>query len=66
MRAFNKDMTAGPFVLLYPDCSEVVNVPGSDRPFKLAEYKREIGKVYSRITLFLCKESHFKAGLKIS
>lgn len=62
MRTFNKDMQEGPYVLLYPDCSEVVHVPGSERPFKLAEYKKELGKPYSRITFFICLESHFKGG----
>ncbi|KAI3356732.1 hypothetical protein L3Q82_003407 [Scortum barcoo] len=60
MRKFNKDMQEGPYVLLYPDCSEVVHVPGSERPFKLAEYKKELGKPYSRITFFICLETHFK------
>ncbi|XP_052416939.1 uncharacterized protein LOC127961735 isoform X2 [Carassius gibelio] len=60
MRTFNKDMHEGPYVLLYPDCSEVVHVPGSERPFKLAEYKKEIGKAYSRITFFICLEKHYK------
>ncbi|XP_038593704.1 uncharacterized protein LOC119917449 isoform X1 [Micropterus salmoides] len=62
MRTFNKNMHEGPYVLLYPDCSEVVHVPGSERPFKLAEYKKEIGKAYSRITFFICLEKHFKRG----
>ncbi|XDV52365.1 hypothetical protein PO909_021099 [Leuciscus waleckii] len=60
MRTFNKDMHEGPYVLLYPDCSEVVLVPGSERSFKLAEYKKEIGKAYSRITFFICLEKHYK------
>ncbi|KAK6321938.1 hypothetical protein J4Q44_G00067300 [Coregonus suidteri] len=60
MTTFNKDMHEGPYVLLYPDCSEVVHVPGSERPFKLAEYKKEIGKAYSRITFFICLEKHYK------
>ena len=59
MRTFNKDM---PYVLLYPDCSEVVHVPGSERPFKLAEYKKELGKAYSRITFYICLETLFKGG----
>lgn len=62
MRTFNKDMQEGPYVLLYPDCTEVVHVPGSERPFTLAEYKKELGKQYSRITLFICLERHFKGG----
>ncbi|KAI3361367.1 hypothetical protein L3Q82_013538, partial [Scortum barcoo] len=60
MRTFNNNMQEGPYVLLYPDCSEVVHVPGSERLFKLAEYKKELGKPYSRITFFICLETHFK------
>ncbi|XP_033931507.2 uncharacterized protein [Pseudochaenichthys georgianus] len=62
MKAFNKDMDEGPYVLLYPDCSEVVNVPGSEKPFTLAEYKKDLGKAYARITLFICLEKHFREG----
>ncbi|XP_021322012.2 uncharacterized protein isoform X2 [Danio rerio] len=60
IRTFNKDMPEGPYVLLYPDCSEVDYVPGSDRPFKLSEYKKEIGKAYARIPFFICLEKHYK------
>ncbi|XP_071061455.1 G2/M phase-specific E3 ubiquitin-protein ligase-like [Pseudochaenichthys georgianus] len=62
MKAFNKDMDEGPYVLLYPDCSEVVNVPGSEKPFTLAEYKKDLGKAYARITLLICLEKHFRGG----
>ncbi|KAJ4935477.1 hypothetical protein JOQ06_017010 [Pogonophryne albipinna] len=62
MKAFNKDMDEGPYVLLYPDCSEVVNVPGSEKPFTLAEYQKDLGKAYARITLFICLEKHFRRG----
>lgn len=61
-RTSNKDMQEGPYVLLYPDCSLVVHVPGSERPFKLAEYKKELGKPYCRITFFICRETDFKGG----
>ncbi|XP_076737569.1 G2/M phase-specific E3 ubiquitin-protein ligase-like [Maylandia zebra] len=60
MRTFNKDLVEGPYVLLYPDCTEVINVPGTERPFRLADYKEEIGKNYNRISLFICPESDFK------
>lgn len=62
MRTFNKDMQEGPYVLLYPDCTEVVHVPGSEKPFKLAEYKKELGKPYSRINFYICLEMDFKGG----
>ncbi|XP_038131559.1 uncharacterized protein LOC119776962 [Cyprinodon tularosa] len=63
MRTFNKDIQEGPYVLLYPDCSEVINVPGSERPFKLSEYKKELGRPYSRITFFICLETHLKGAV---
>lgn len=62
MRAFNRDIQKGPYVLLYPDCSEVVLVPGSERPFTLADYKTKLGKPYPRITFFICRKTHFKRG----
>lgn len=66
MATFNKDLGEGPYVLLYPDCTKVVNVPGTERPFTLEEYKKEIGKNYSRITLFICSERHFEGGMLFS
>ncbi|XP_062849553.1 uncharacterized protein LOC134311806 isoform X2 [Trichomycterus rosablanca] len=60
MRVFNKDMDEGPYVLLFPDCSEVVHVPGTERPFMLADYRKEIGKTYCRISFFLCQDKHFR------
>ncbi|XP_023154350.2 uncharacterized protein LOC111588293 isoform X1 [Amphiprion ocellaris] len=60
MRTFNKDVPEGPYVLLYPDCSEVVHVPGSEKTFKLADYKKELGRPYCRINFFICLETHFK------
>lgn len=65
MRTFHKEMVDEPYILLYPDGSEVVDLPGSDRPFKLAEYKRRAGKPYNRITFFICLEAHFRQGLWI-
>ncbi|XP_014675080.1 PREDICTED: uncharacterized protein LOC106815163 [Priapulus caudatus] len=41
------------YVLLYPDGSLVENIPGSQQPFKLQDYKEEVGKNYNRITLYI-------------
>lgn len=60
MKTFNKDMPEGPYVLFFPDCTEVVHVPGSERPFKLFDYKKDLGRAYSRITFFICLEKYFK------
>jgi hypothetical protein len=45
------------YVLLYPDGSEVVNMPGSTQPFVLEKYKEEVGRPYNRITLYICTKS---------
>ncbi|MED6246884.1 hypothetical protein ATANTOWER_025496, partial [Ataeniobius toweri] len=63
MRIFHKDIQEGSYILLYPDCSEVVHVPGSERPFKLSDYKKELGRPYSRITFFICLETQFKGAV---
>lgn len=62
MRDFNKDLDEGPFVLLYPDGSEVINIPGTKRPFTPKTYKAEIGKPYHRITVFICSKKDFEEG----
>ncbi|XP_076616604.1 G2/M phase-specific E3 ubiquitin-protein ligase-like [Chaetodon auriga] len=59
MRDFNKDLDEGPFLLLYPDGSEVINIPGTQRPFTLKAYKEAIGKSYQRITIFICQKKDF-------
>lgn len=62
MRDFNKDLDEGPFVLLYPDGSEVITIPGTQRPFTLQTYKAEIGRSYQRITVFICPKKQFEEG----
>lgn len=62
MKDFNKDLKDGPFLLLYPDGTEVITVPGTQRPFTLEAYKAEVGKPYQRITVFICLKSDFEDG----
>ncbi|MEQ2175980.1 hypothetical protein GOODEAATRI_023311, partial [Goodea atripinnis] len=62
MKDFNKDVKDGPFLLLYPDGTEVINIPGTQRPFTLAAYKAEVGKSYQRITVFICLKRDFEEG----
>ena len=50
-KAFDKDRE---YTLLYPDDAEVVNVPGTTVLFTLGEYKKALGKPYTRIVLFIC------------
>ena len=41
MKDLNKDLEdQGPFILLYPDASQVMNVPGTDTPFVLKERQK--------------------------
>ncbi|XP_046907347.1 uncharacterized protein LOC124488663 [Hypomesus transpacificus] len=53
-------MDDGPYVLLYPDGSQVTTVPGTHKPFTLKEYKEEIGKTYQRLNFFICPEKDLK------
>lgn len=62
MKDFNKDVKDGPFLLLYPDGTEVINIPGTQRPFTLEAYKAEVGKPYQRITVFICLKRDFEEG----
>ena len=45
--------------LVYPDRTEVKNLPGSTESFILKKYKEELGKPYSRIYFYLTKTSDF-------
>ena len=58
---FNRELTGGVFgfTLLYPDRTKVVTLPGSSEPFTLENYKKEIGKIYSRLTFHVCKTSDY-------
>ncbi|KAI2645997.1 G2/M phase-specific E3 ubiquitin-protein ligase [Labeo rohita] len=51
---FNQDMEDEEYVLLYPDGSQIKNIPGTDTPFTIGEYKEAIGKACQRITLYIC------------
>lgn len=62
MKDFNKGLDDGPFILLYPDGSEVINVPGTQIPFMLNKYKEEIGKTYQRINIFICSKEDLEEG----
>ncbi len=54
-RDFNHHiMEDGEYVLLYPDGSQVLNIPGTDRPSVLEQCKEAIGKSCQRITLYIC------------
>ena len=48
------------YILLYPDQKPVLKVPGSDEDFSVAKYKQELAKPYSKVVLYICKETEFK------
>ena len=49
--------------LLYPDKSVVHTLPGSNQPFTLQRYKNDIGKPYSKLTLFLWTSADYHDSL---
>ena len=48
-----------PYVLLFPDFSEVNFVPGTKYTFVLSSYKQAISKDYKRLTFFLIPSDEF-------
>lgn len=47
------------FVLLYPDLTRVVNVPGSDKIFSVVGYKAFLGKAYQQVLLFVVNQEDY-------
>ena len=48
------------YVLLFPDFSEVIFVPGTKEQFVLSSYKKAIGKDYKRLTFLLIPTEEFE------
>ena len=46
------------YVLCYPDQSILQFIPGTNIEFTVERYKKEIGKPYSKIDLYLCNVSN--------
>ncbi|XP_023821388.1 uncharacterized protein LOC101163634 isoform X17 [Oryzias latipes] len=59
LKAFHRKLHGGPFLLLYPDGTKINNIPGTEVPFTLKEYKETLGKAYQRITLYICAAEDF-------
>ena len=51
------------YTLLYPDGTEVKTLPGSSDCFILHKYKDELGKSYSRVTLYIATKSDVSDAL---
>lgn len=48
------------YVILYADHSVVKKLPGSLNDFILHDYKKDLGKVYSKIYFYLCSKTDFE------
>ena len=48
------------YILLYADHSIVHSLPGSSQHFVLSEYKKDLGKPYSKIYFYLCDKIDFE------
>lgn len=46
------------YLLIYPDFRVVQHIPGTDTPFSIGEYKRYLGKPYSKLNLNVCLQTH--------
>ena len=53
------------YVLLYLDTKLVYHIPGTDEPFTVAKYKKELGKKYSKICFYLYKDEENQSNLLI-
>ncbi|KAJ8007837.1 hypothetical protein DPEC_G00098340 [Dallia pectoralis] len=59
MKDFNKNLKSGPYLLLYPDGTKIINIPGTETVFSLKRYKEAVGKAYQRITVYICTTEDF-------
>uniref|UniRef100_A0AAV2MFZ4 HECT domain-containing protein n=1 Tax=Knipowitschia caucasica TaxID=637954 RepID=A0AAV2MFZ4_KNICA len=59
LKAFNKNLPPGPHFLVYPDGTKIVNIPGTNTPFSVKDYKEAVGKAYQRITVYICTVEDF-------
>ena len=54
------------WLLLYPDFDPVLNVPGTEKPFSVMDYKDSIGRPFARVNLYLCRMSEYEGERKKS
>ncbi|XP_041834186.1 uncharacterized protein LOC121635166 [Melanotaenia boesemani] len=60
LKDFNSNLQGGPYFLLYPDGTRIINIPGTETPFTLKQYKDAVGKAYQRITVYICTAADFQ------
>ena len=60
----NRNMARGiKYALLYLDGTEVDTLPGTSTPFVLSKYKDELGKSYTRVTLYIATKCDVDFGV---
>lgn len=64
MKDFNRNVEAGPYLLLYPDGTKVINIPGTETAFSLKLYKDAVGKAWQCLTLYFCTVEDFLTNCK--
>jgi len=50
------------YILLYPDCTPVINIQGSNVPFTPHNYKEFLKLPYQKLMLYICPMSDYKNG----
>lgn len=48
------------YILLYPDSSEILHLPGTTEEFVLNKYKEDVGRNYNRITFFIATKTDYE------
>ncbi|RVE75113.1 hypothetical protein OJAV_G00013570 [Oryzias javanicus] len=59
LQDFYINLKIGSCFLLYPDGTEIINIPGTETPFTVRRYKEALGKPYQRITVYICSPEDF-------
>ena len=48
------------YILLYPNSSEIVHLPGTTEEFVLNKYKGDVGRNYNSITFFIGTKTDYE------
>ncbi|XP_041854677.1 uncharacterized protein LOC121648545 [Melanotaenia boesemani] len=59
MKDFIGSLQDGPYFLLYPDGTRIINIPETETSFTLKHSKNVVGKSYQRITVYICSAEDF-------
>lgn len=65
MKNFNRNLKGENYVMVFPDGTKIINIPGTETPFTLKGYKEALGKPFQRITLYICTSEDFHTYCKM-